>query len=322
MSLVKDKNNVNNKKDNDSCLFDFIISFIIVPLVCFPIFILLHKILPDLDWYFNLDRILLFIFVFGFLEFIFNVFKKFAISLFVIVIIIISIGTIREKYGFSDIYYGYRNMVFSLIDKPQEKIFNIKTIVPNSRKKEIIKALDFENDTVRNFSVQIAGKYFKEYKTKNYYYEYMTIIQSFSIFKEININWNYVHDPISREYFARASETINNFKEDPNGYFSGDCDDHAILMVACISSIGGRSRLVWTNGHIYPELFIGNRNDLEDITYLIRRELFKDEIAVVKDRTIYYHEEINGDIWLNLDYTEHFPGGKFMDEMVLDIYEP
>ena len=35
-------------------------------------------------------------------------------------------------------------------------------------------------------------------------------------------------------------------------YFSGDCDDHSILMAASVKAIGGTPRLIHTKGHIYP----------------------------------------------------------------------
>ena len=54
-------------------------------------------------------------------------------------------------------------------------------------------------------------------------------------------------------------------------YLSGDCDDHSILMAACIRAIGGTPRLIHTKGHIYPEIYIGKKSDLEAINYLIKK---------------------------------------------------
>ena len=80
------------------------------------------------------------------------------------------------------------------------------------------------------------------------------MIQCFAVFKEINTRWNYVNDPKGQEYIAYASESLQ--------HFSGDCDDHAILMTACIKAIGGTARIIHTGGHLYPEMLIGNKNDL------------------------------------------------------------
>ena len=66
--------------------------------------------------------------------------------------------------------------------------------------------------------------------------------------------------------------------------------------------------------HIYPEIYIGNKTDLEAINYLIKKILFPKE---TKNNTLHYHIDERGDIWLNLDYTAKFPGGPFMSEEIL-----
>jgi transglutaminase-like putative cysteine protease len=89
------------------------------------------------------------------------------------------------------------------------------------------------------------------------YSDYRTLIQCFAVFKEINSRWNYVSDPKDGDYIATASESLS--------YFSGDCDDHSILMAASVRAIGGTPRLIHTKGHIYPEILIGTLNDLETV---------------------------------------------------------
>jgi hypothetical protein len=89
-------------------------------------------------------------------------------------------------------------------------------------------------------------------------------------------------------------------------------------MAAAIKSIGGTARLVYTEGHIFPELLIGNKRDLEYISRLIRKQLFTKESA---GKSIHFHKDEKGRTWLNLDYTAGYPGGKFMkDEMIEAIY--
>ena len=110
--------------------------------------------------------------------------------------------------------------------------------------------------------LQLLVLYFVEYQKQPYYNKYRVLIQSFSIFKEINSNWNYVNDPDDKEYFAKASETVN--------LMAGDCDDHTVFMTACIKAIGGKTRMILTTGHIYPEIYIGdmiiNLNELKHIS--------------------------------------------------------
>ena len=118
-------------------------------------------------------------------------------------------------------------------------------------------------------------------------------------------------DPQDEEYIAKASESVN--------LLAGDCDDHSILMAAAVKSIGGIPRLVYTNGHIYPELLIGNKKDLDHISKLIHEKLFPKES---NRRTIHYHQDEDGNIWVNLDYTAGYPGGKFMGEEVIECIYP
>ncbi len=78
-------------------------------------------------------------------------------------------------------------------------------------------------------------------------------------------------DPVGEEYFAAASETIS--QEQIDGKFNGDCDDHAILMAACLKFVGAEVRLVRTTHHIYPELRVGSKDQLDKAIFLIRHKL-------------------------------------------------
>ena len=85
-------------------------------------------------------------------------------------------------------------------------------------------------------------------------------------------------------------------------------------MSACIKAIGGVPRIIHTGGHLYPELLIGSKNELETAIYLIKEVLFIEES---KNQEIHYHIDERGKIWLNLDYTATYPGGRFMKEEIL-----
>jgi transglutaminase-like putative cysteine protease len=135
-----------------------------------------------------------------------------------------------------------------------------------------------------------------------------TLIQAFSIFKVINGTWIYVSDPKGGEYFAKASESVD--------LLAGDCDDHAILMAACIKAIGGDVRLVRTTGHIYPEMKVGDAKAMERAATLIRKELFPDQAG---HAALFYHTDAKGERWINLDYTRNYPGGEVMNETIKGI---
>ena len=184
---------------------------------------------------------------------------------------------------------------------PQDII--LSKLLPFPNKSKVLKAIEFDNSKVRNFAIRASLKNFKNVKS---YPGYQSIIQSFAVFKEINTNWNYISDPKGQDYIASATESLQ--------YLSGDCDDHSILMAACIRSIGGTPRLIHTDGHIYPEILIGNKTDLETINYLIKKVLFVKES---KGKPINYHIDERGQVWMNLDYTAKFPGGPFMSEEIL-----
>ena len=98
----------------------------------------------------------------------------------------------------------------------------------------------------------------------------ISIIQFFSVFKEVKRRWVYVFDPSGEDYYSQASETIGHLAF--NDLFKGDCDDYSIMIASCIRAIGGEVQLVRTTtiradgtsiGHLYPEVKIGDKKDLD-----------------------------------------------------------
>ncbi|WP_348812456.1 transglutaminase [Flavobacterium maritimum] len=283
--------------------WDHVIIFFLNLLITFPVFIIAHQNLVNPDWPFNSDRILLFLFLL-------LIIQLFLTALRTIIIICISLyfmflfyGTVLGNYGFSSVFEDYNSMVYSMSDNPHPQDIIIAKLLPFPNKTAIVSAIEYQNPKVRNFAIMATTKHFKDIKG---YSEYRTIIQCFAVFKEINHRWHYVNDPKEGDYIATASETLL--------YFSGDCDDHSILMAASIRSIGGTPRLIHTKGHIYPEILIGTRNDLDKINYLIKNVLFVDESHKQK---LHYHIDERDQVWLNLDYTATYPGGPFLSEEIL-----
>jgi Ca2+/Na+ antiporter len=277
-------------------------------LLAVPLFIMAHHQLPDIDLPFHLDRIILFIVLIALLFLVLRLFRTIITIGFIAVIAWLGYGTYTGKYGFSEVYKDRRAFIFSLQHDLNEEKLSITGKDDIPRQQELIAAMDYNNPAVRDFAVAATSEFFKGEQQKNF--DLRKQIQCFAVFKKINSNWNYVDDPQNSEYFAKASESAK--------LLAGDCDDHAVLMAACIKAIGGKARLVYTTAHIYPELFIGNKNALERINYLVKEQLF---IAESKGHDLHYHEDKDG-IWLNLDYTQHYPGGDFMAEPVLGILYP
>lgn len=283
--------------------WDMIIIFIINVLITIPLFLILHQNLENLEWIWHLDRILIIVVLLVLIQLLLSFLRRITLILVFAYLIILLFGSIFGSYTFNSVFDSYQTILYSMNNNPYPQDIILSRLLPFPNKSKVIKAIEFDNPKVRNFSIMAANKYFKNIKG---YQKYNTIIQCFAVFKEINSNWNYVNDPKGQEYIASATESLQ--------FLSGDCDDHSILMAACVRSIGGTPRLIHTDGHIYPEILIGDEADLETINYLIKKVLFPKES---KGKNINYHIDEHGQIWLNLDYTAKYPGGPFMYEEIL-----
>ena len=287
--------------------WDFIILFVINILIVLPLFIIIHQNIIDLDWPFHLDRILIFSGLIALFQYFFLKIRKFVIISTLIYLGTLIYGITRTERTFESVFQDYSFMLYAMAESPNPEEIILSKVLPFPNKKEILRAIEYQDPRVRNFAVFATKKHFKQ-ESQNLRSQ-RKFIQYFAVFKEIHQKWDYVNDPKSKQYIAKATESLV--------HFSGDCDDHSILMVSCIRAIGGVSRLVHTNGHIYPELFIGDKKDLETVNYLIREVLFKEEIK--KSKGVYYHEDERGNIWLNLDYTAKYPGGPFLHPEILGV---
>ncbi len=280
-----------------------IVIFILNLLILIPVFIILHQNLIDPEWPFHIDRVLLFLAIIVVMQIVLTSLKKYVLfSLFCYLAFLVW-GTLFQGYGFYAVYEDYRSMVYGMSENPNPQDIIISKLLPFPNKSKVVKAIEFEKPAVRNFALKATTKHFRNIKG---FREHRQLIQCFAVFKEIQSKWNYVNDPKSREYIATASESLQ--------HFSGDCDDHAILMAAAIRAVGGTPRLIHTKAHMYPEMLIGSKADLETAIYLIKEVLFVDES---KGKQIHYHIDERGNVWLNLDYTAKYPGGPFMSEEIL-----
>ena len=276
-------------------------------LICIPIFIYFRKNIYYFDAKIPIDKILIFLALLSLFAFILKLFRKkiaYSLSLYFLVFIIASI---QGNYNFFQVINAYKIIFLSDQMQQEEAILEQKTLKPFPNKMRVFESVDFLNPKVRNFALFAVNKHFT--KTPKYVTN-RKLIQYFAVFKEINARWNYVNDPKGQEYFASGSESLL--------YFSGDCDDHAILMCSAIKSIGGSMRLIHTGKHMYPELLIGSAKEFEIATYLISSELFPKQS---KGKTMYFHRDEKGKIRLNLDYTARYPGGPFLGEEVLSVLD-
>jgi hypothetical protein len=283
--------------------WDDVIVFVLNVLIAIPLFIIAHENLIELNWIFNFDRILIFVFLIILLQLLLRLLRTIIIICIFLYIIILFYGTTLGNYGFESVFEDYNSMIYTMSDNPFPQDIIVSKLLPFPNKTKILNAIEYQNPKVRNFAIMATTKNFKNIRG---YADYRTIIQCFAVFKEINERWNYVSDPKDGDYIATASESLD--------YFSGDCDDHSILMAACVRAIGGTPRLIHTKGHIYPEILIGKMNDLETVNFLIKNILFTKESY---RKQLHYHIDERNQIWLNLDYTATYPGGPFMSEEIL-----
>jgi hypothetical protein len=283
--------------------WDDVIIFVLNVLIAIPIFIIAHQNIIDFNWWLDLDRILLAVIILVVIQLLLRLIRTILILGIAIYLIVLIYGTFFSNYSFESVFQDYGYMIYSMTEDPNPQDIMISKLLPFPNKSQILKAIEFDNPKVRNFALTATTLHFKDVKGQK---EHRRMIQCFAVFKEIRNRWNYVNDPKGKEYIAHATESLI--------HFSGDCDDHAILMAACIRAVGGTPRLIHTGGHIYPEMLVGKKSDLEAAVYLIKEVLF---VTESKNKEIHYHIDERGQIWLNLDYTARYPGGPFMSEEIL-----
>lgn len=207
-----------------------------------------------------------------------------------------------DGYGFKRMINDYRSMVVDNWGKKEQKEIDL-VLTPSffdgpltKTVKSLQSKVDHKDSLVRNFAVHNSLQFFDEYHTK-----YGSLVRVLSLFKHINGNFKYVSDSERDEYFATAKETIQNG-------MGGDCDDHTILMVSALKAIGAHCRMVLTEGHLYPELLVGDEKAFELMQSAIILLFGKEAIG-----NIYYHEQ-SGNYWINLDYSAKYPGGPYVSE--------
>ena len=145
----------------------------------------------------------------------------------------------------------------------------------------------------RNFAVSASTQY---YNDPDLYNQYGDVVRYLSLFKYLDENFSYVHDPVRRNYYSTAEETINNG-------LAGDCDDWSGLVYKSIKAIGGRARLIRISGHIYPEVLVGSSSEFELSLIPLLDSLYKREYVT----DYFHHIDKSDNVWLSFDFGE-YPG--------------
>ena len=158
-------------------------------------------------------------------------------------------------------------------------------------------AIEPENTAVRNKAKELT----EAYRDKDF------IQNVCAIFDNVFRNWNYERDPGGMEYFEKAGVSVYTY--------TGDCDDYATLMISLIKSLGGDGRVVCVSGHAYPELYLGRNISDDEIQSIQDRinDYYESKGSRTRAGFLNYHTDTNGKVWLNLDYQERYPGGRFVE---------
>jgi hypothetical protein len=285
-----------------------------------PLFIFLYKFFPRIEFnlgesVIKLDYIILFLSIFFLTYYLLKKFRLFVVIIVLTGLVAITITNFTNVYTISDLKDDYYTFLFELSGDSFEQNFVLED--GKFRKEmELREAIDYTTPELRNYAASIALKHFDQ---KAHFSDNKKWVQFFSVFKEIYGKWNYVYDPANEDYYSKASETLTQLQYDD--MFKGDCDDYSIMMAACIKAIGGEVRLVRTTvkqpggkeiGHLYPEVKFGNTDDLETVVYLIKNIYFHKESG---NKPINYFQDNKGFIWLNFDYNDDYPGGKYQSEI-------
>ena len=295
-------------------------------IVTMPIFITFYKQVPVIYLPFSdnlrIDYILLFALLFILIYILIRKLAKLIYIVLAIAFLGLLISTFTGNYGVRNLYYDYSVMLYNLNENGIQLNFEEKHD-PFSKQAQIAVAVNYQNEEVRKTATNWAVKNFKAYQSVT---PSLSVLHAMSIFKEVRNRWNYVYDPEGEDYYARASETLAQLESDD--LLKGDCDDYSIMIAALIKATGGEAQLVRTiikkedgslTGHLYPEVKIGTIKDLETIAYLIKNKFFPKES---KDRAIFYYIDKEDYVWLNFDYNEYYPGGKYQSlyrESVMEL---
>jgi hypothetical protein len=304
-----ERHRIRTKEERGHGLAHMVVVYLVALLLTLPLFIIIDPFVPELVLPFGpgvrIDQVLTFILVLVAFITLVARYQLVVYGVLIVGMLAITVTTLFGTYSFGDMFNGYAELLRSLRDTTEQVPLASQRVKPFHDADKLRSLVITADPEVRKAAVRMATKNFADVPIGP---NEFTMVQSFSIFKEINSRWTYVSDVKGGEYFAPPAESIE--------LMAGDCDDHAVLMAACIKAIGGVVRLVRTEGHVYPEMKIGDDAAMERAAHLIRKVLFVREVG---DAPLYHHTDADGQHWINLDYTRNYPGGELMNERIIGI---
>lgn len=168
---------------------------------------------------------------------------------------------------------------------------------------KICTACEYNSKDVVAFAKKLARKHSGAYN----------INQICDVYSGLYNSWSYV-STYKNEYIQSSGESVESL--------AGNCVEFAVLMSCLIHNIGGTTRIVLANpkktggeGHAYCEVYVCNGCDMQ--TYLSSIQDYynplKSALGISDIKSIHYHTDSKGGIWLNLDWQGQmkYPGGEY-----------
>ncbi|HTG65757.1 MAG TPA: hypothetical protein VL859_05230, partial [Flavobacterium sp.] len=93
--------------------WDDVIIFVLNILISVPFFIIAHENLIELNWIFNLDRILLFLFIIVATQLVLRLLRTIIIICIIIYLFVLFFGSVFGNYGFESVYEDYDSMIYT-----------------------------------------------------------------------------------------------------------------------------------------------------------------------------------------------------------------
>ncbi len=189
---------------------------------------------------------------------------------------------------------------FGLVSHPQERAVSSREEASIRARiaSRIAASIDPNHPRTRNLAVQLAADDDGPFHVE----------QVARVWAHVRRQWRYVSDPLGAEYFARASETIENG-------LAGDCDDFATVVIAMLQAIGGRGRMVMVEGdeggHAYAEVCI--HAPATDVASRLAA-FYRNSSPSFPVGQIHYRSDATCPVWLNLDWNARIPGGEYSRE--------
>ena len=275
------------------------IQMVLALLVTIPLFIILHKEIPNVDWIFNLDRILLAIGTFMVVFILFDSMRYLSIIGTFIAIALLSYGTITNKYGFIHVFDDYRNILTSLnnSDKPIDHLL-AQVNAKNDNSDKQTNALVYDEREVKRFINESISKQYSVEKKANPNFE--KIINYCAVFNSLADKWHMVESGKTDVNQIHAEDYIDSLK--------GNALEYAVFVASCVESIGGKARITQTINGYYPEINFGKESSLLGIQYILKQVLYSKEIGT---QDITYHVDKAKDLWIHFGHKIPFPGAAY-----------